>query len=468
MIDGKKALLMLSGVAQMCEIVQDARAEGYYVIVTDYLLDSPAKKIADESWMLSIDDVDGIVKKCIERGVDGVMNYCIDPGQKPYQAICERLGMPCVGTREQFDIMTNKDKFKKACKAHNIGVLDEYGSDDSALPKDLSKIKYPVMVKPADGRASKGITVCYQSSELPYAIDVAMANSKLGRIVIEAFTKAPEVCAKYVVCEGEPFLTSMADVHPGYTVDGRKAYIGTQTYPSVFLEEFQLDTDNRIRQMIRDLGILNGALSFTGFYDNGVFKFFDPSFRMGGAQDWRLVANISGVDISKMLTNFAMTGSMGNIDEIRKIDGAFARKKSALLYFLVREGKIGEIRGIKDACSVDGVVGYHLPHIPGDVVTRFGTVDHVAIRFLVVCDTQKEFSRCVHEVQSMVDILDTNGESMLLPLFDPDRKTYGGGEPPRLTSDAFRFEYIYKNRREIAASRVGFAFALHGEVRCCA
>ena len=40
-----KKLLMLSGVDQMCQIVEQAKKKGIYTIVTDYLPDSPAKKI---------------------------------------------------------------------------------------------------------------------------------------------------------------------------------------------------------------------------------------------------------------------------------------------------------------------------------------------------------------------------------------------------------------------------------------
>ena len=87
-----KKLLVLGGISALVDIVKEAKEEGYYVIVTDYLTDSPAKKVADESWLLSIDDVEGIVQKCKEEHIDGVMNYCLDPGQKPYQQICERLG----------------------------------------------------------------------------------------------------------------------------------------------------------------------------------------------------------------------------------------------------------------------------------------------------------------------------------------------------------------------------------------
>jgi formate-dependent phosphoribosylglycinamide formyltransferase (GAR transformylase) len=81
MIDDKKVLLVLGGLAQVCDIVEDAKKKGVYVIVADYLESSPAKKMADESHMISITDVEGIVQLCKERHVDGVMNYCIDPGK---------------------------------------------------------------------------------------------------------------------------------------------------------------------------------------------------------------------------------------------------------------------------------------------------------------------------------------------------------------------------------------------------
>ena len=56
-----KKLLILGAISAMIDIVKDAKKMGYYVIVTDYLEDSPAKKYADETWLLSIDDVDAIV-----------------------------------------------------------------------------------------------------------------------------------------------------------------------------------------------------------------------------------------------------------------------------------------------------------------------------------------------------------------------------------------------------------------------
>ena len=83
---GKK-LLVLAGASVHNKVVRTAKEMGLYVIVSDYLEPnlSPAKQLADESWMYSITDVDAIVERCKEEHVAAVLSFCIDPAQKPYQ-----------------------------------------------------------------------------------------------------------------------------------------------------------------------------------------------------------------------------------------------------------------------------------------------------------------------------------------------------------------------------------------------
>ncbi|MGI6328764.1 MAG: hypothetical protein ACOX1I_07415 [Dethiobacteria bacterium] len=61
-LKGKK-LLIMGGPALACDIVKKARLLGIYTIVTDWYPESlsPAKKIADESFMISTSDVDAVV-----------------------------------------------------------------------------------------------------------------------------------------------------------------------------------------------------------------------------------------------------------------------------------------------------------------------------------------------------------------------------------------------------------------------
>ena len=420
MRDGKKVILVLGAISAMNDIVKEAREAGYYVIVTDYFENSPAKKYADETWMLSITDVDGIVEKCKERGVDGVMNYCIDPGQKPYQQICDRLGLPCVAGDAQFDIMTNKDRFAACCREHGVGTIVSYELDERLLPEHVSAIEYPVMIKPVDSRASKGLRLCYSEAELAQAVEYSLSFSEQKRIRVERYLQRPEICAKYVACDGELFFTTMADVYTCFAPDGTRVYLGTQVYPSKYYQEYVSTTNDKVKAMLKNIGVRNGATSMTGFYDNGEFLFFDPSLRMGGAQDWIIAREASGVDISALLTNFAATGSMGDPDEIRKIDKAFADKASALLYFDILPGEIAVFSGVEDALKVDGVVGCHKCHEVGDTIKKLGTSDNVAIRFILSCDSPRRLADTIRKVQSLIRIEDKEGRNMIVSPFDAD------------------------------------------------
>ena len=109
MVSSKKKLLILGGAFQHCKLVRAAQSLGLHVVVTDNLpiLDSPAKKIADEAWQINIYDVDLIVEKCRENNIDGVISGWLDPCQRPYVQICEKLGLPSYGTEKQFLMMTD-------------------------------------------------------------------------------------------------------------------------------------------------------------------------------------------------------------------------------------------------------------------------------------------------------------------------------------------------------------------------
>ena len=111
----RKAPSNNGGVALACDIVKKAQELGVYVMVTDYLEDSPAKKIADESFMISTTDIDAVVKLCQDQRVDGVFTGYID-SMLPYCCdVCERLGLPFYATRKQLEYTVDKRRFKDIC-----------------------------------------------------------------------------------------------------------------------------------------------------------------------------------------------------------------------------------------------------------------------------------------------------------------------------------------------------------------
>jgi calcineurin-like phosphoesterase family protein len=66
--------------------------------------------------------------------------------------------------------MTNKDKIAKSCLQYGLDVIPKYNLDKNLSEDDYINLEYPVMVKPVDGRASKGIIVVSCPEEMNEAI----------------------------------------------------------------------------------------------------------------------------------------------------------------------------------------------------------------------------------------------------------------------------------------------------------
>ena len=188
-LKGKK-ILVLGGAFQHCKLVEAAHELGVEVIVTDYLSleDAPAKKIADKYYMHNITDIDGIVDMCKKENVDGVIATSLDACQRPYQQVCEKLGVPCFGTAEQYRILTDKNLFKEYCRKSDVDVIPEY--DINLFDKKeqcMEMVQFPIFIKPCDSRGSRGQSICNTYEEAIEAIKFAQSESKSGNIVIEKY-----------------------------------------------------------------------------------------------------------------------------------------------------------------------------------------------------------------------------------------------------------------------------------------
>ena len=137
-LKGKK-LLILGGSPASCEIVNAAKSFGVYTIVTDWNSPekSPAKKIADCFWNISLMDYDALLERIKEEGIDGILTGFTDSYLLPYQHLCELAGFPCYATKEVFELTMNKARFKQFCRDNGIPVIPEY-SLDTFSPDSIS------------------------------------------------------------------------------------------------------------------------------------------------------------------------------------------------------------------------------------------------------------------------------------------------------------------------------------------
>ncbi len=413
---GKK-LLVLAGAGVHSKVVRAAKEMGIYTIVTDYLeiKDSPAKQIADEAWMLNITDVDGIVEKCREAKVDGVLNFCIDPAQKPYQHICERLQLPCIGTKEQFDILTDKRKFKDYCVAHDVDVIPEYTYEDILA----DRVEYPLFIKPTNSRGSRGQSICNNKEEAFKAVETAKAESSDNMFLCEKYMRGyQDLASAFFVVDGEPYLVKFGDRHLGLPEDRMNNQVLCTELPSSFADVFEEKVIARVKKMIKELGIQYGPVFLQGFIDGETIRYYDPALRMPGGDYDVILEKVTGFSTVKSLIHFALTGDttlcIGNPECSYRLNGG----KALLLTIAARPGKMEKVTGLEEIAQWEDVVYTRQIIEEGQVIPDSGDIrQRVAAIGAYLTDKNKK-ERFIDAVYETYTIKDENHNNLVISRFE--------------------------------------------------
>ncbi len=420
-LNGKKLLIMGAN-PETIPLVELANEMGIKTYVTSNRPDDPAKQFAYKSCDVDGMDVPGLVALAREEKIDGILVGVADILVPAYCKACNALGFHCYASQEIVDVFSYKDVFKATCERYGIHGIPEYYLDAELRREDLDKIKYPVMVKPVDSCSGMGMTVCFSEDELAPAVEKALDASKVKRFIVERYMQCEDMGMYYTFKDG---YCSASCIYDRYTTDEQKGLSRVclgGTYPSKHIGEyFERMHDNACR-MFRDIGIRNGVLMLSAFYEDGEFYVYDTGFRLQGEAPHLLMKAVHGFDQREMLINFALTGSEGKIDLSEQDDPFFRGRWAATLWVLLREGTIAKIEGMDDIENDQRVVADIRRLHEGDTVLSewIGTEKQVMTRLYLVCDSKQELADTLKEYMAKIKVYDTHGNAMALHGFDVD------------------------------------------------
>lgn len=420
--EGKK-LLILGGNPETIPLVEIANNMGIKTIVSSARKTDPAKKVAWKGCDVDGMDVPGLVALAREEKVDGVLVGVADILVPAYCKVCDALGLPCYATQEIVDVFAFKDRFKATCERYGIHGIPEFYLDADMHPGDVAKIKYPVMVKPVDNGGGVGMTVCYSEKELRPAVEKALDCSKQKRFIVEKYMQCEDMGMYYTFKDG---VCSPSCIYDRYTTDeqpGLSRVCLGGTYPSKHLDEYFERMHGNALRLFKGIGIKNGVLMLSGFYENGEFYVYDTGFRLQGEAPHLIMKAIHGFDQREMLIRFALTGSEGSLDLAREDDPHLRGKWASTLWFLLKAGKIAKIEGL-DKLGEDSRVIANIQRLyeGSEVLPEWvGTEKQVLTRLYLVCDSKEKLAVALREYMSNVHVYDEDGKEMLLHGFDVDK-----------------------------------------------
>ena len=271
------------------------------------------KDICDEFYPISITEKEEILKVCTELKIDGILSIASDVAVPTVNYIANKLNL--IGNSlKSSNLSTNKYLMRQAFKKCNIPVPKFIKINKGFDLNEVSKLRYPIIVKPVDRSGSKGITVLKDIDGIKKAIDYALMESFVGQAIIEEFILGEEISVEGISYNGRHHIITYTDK----ITTGFPHFVELEHHqPSKYLNtELQEKIDQIVLKGLDSLYIKNGASHSECIItsDNDIYL-TEIGARMGG--------DFIGSDLVELSTGYdflkgVIKISLGQIEEIKK------------------------------------------------------------------------------------------------------------------------------------------------------
>ena len=414
-----KRLLLLGSSVWKDELRHFADEHGIILIVVGNRA-APLDEVADELYRVDSTDHDAMKQFIKTHNIDGVF---MGGSEMIVSHACEyinELGYPCYCTKEQWDVLADKSRFKALCQLFGLPVAKAYSPHDFIPVQEVTvENVFPVVTKPVDGCGGEGISVCHHIKELQEGYAKAKAASRSGNAIIEQFVSNDSIKVFYTFSQGVPHYTTMATKYP-VRFDNPETYVSTlYLFESSCADDFRHRFEDRLFRMFSNLGIREGSLWIEVFKNGDDYCFNEAAFRYMGQVSFYPVNYLTGVNQLAADITYALTGKSQTMGHRSLIGDDVPRKKYYCMYCpQLADGRIESIEGINNCRKIPECVYAFFQKSEGDEISGQHTLFHVLGCIHLVFDTIDELRQLIRKVQQTIHVTSTQGQEMLRDMID--------------------------------------------------
>jgi biotin carboxylase len=291
-----RSLVILGGGTDQVPAYRAARRLGCRVVGVDRRADAPAAPLADRFLRVSTRDVAGILRCLGAEPVDGVLAPAGDAAHPSLQALRQHFATPFRASATATLASVDKGFFHDVVE--RIG-FPHYGYVESASAAQLlaraGRLRFPLVVKPADSSGSKGLSLVEDVGALPAAIEEAASWSLGGAVIAEELIRGRHFSAECFVDRGELRLAAISE--RALTPPPRLITV-SHRLPARLDAPTSARLEAMLATLCRGLEIAWGPVNFDFVVDDaGTVYFVEAGARSGGNGMTELIRAVYGVDV---------------------------------------------------------------------------------------------------------------------------------------------------------------------------
>jgi biotin carboxylase len=181
-------LLIIGASSYQHYIYTTAKQMGFRIYSIDGNANAPMFKLANDYSVIDIYDVDRIVQYALKNRVSLVTSINLDQGMSAVNRMKQLLGLP----HKEPDVIeraTKKDLMRETWRDAGVNI-PEYWVFDRNYERIIELVKktdFPLIIKPVDNAAKRGISILQRDANLLAQINEALSYSKCGRVIVEEY-----------------------------------------------------------------------------------------------------------------------------------------------------------------------------------------------------------------------------------------------------------------------------------------
>lgn len=288
-----KVMVIAGGVPQM-ELLRQLKERKLETVLLDGNENCLARNIADKFYKVNIFNIEDVKKIAIDEKVDFIITVCADQVLLVVAQVSEMLGLPCYIGYKQAQDVSDKIRMKRIFKENGIPTT-KYLELETLDMNKISKLNYPLVVKPVDAYSSKGVRKAETEEELITYYNEAKAISRSGGVIVEEFFKGEEISVDAFVLNGKAHILSITNSEK--VKDKDRFVIFRGRYPANIPDTIRNQIENVAQKIADSFGLVNSPLLVQLLHNGMNISVLEFCARTGGNMKWLLIKNSCGVDV---------------------------------------------------------------------------------------------------------------------------------------------------------------------------
>lgn len=348
----KKILIIGAGEIQV-PVIKKAKEMGLFVITTDFDPNAPGFKYSDVSEVVSTVDLEKNLNVAKKYKIDGVLTTS-DLPVNTVAYICEKLSLNGLSI-ESAKVSTNKYLLRKVLKKNGLKTPNfAIVYDKNELKSIINKFKFPIVMKPIDSSASRGVVKVFSEEELYKEYDESIKYSKSKKVILEEFIDGNEYSVECLIQNGNINIIAITEK----TVTGEPYFVEIRHVIPANLEQGKIDEVNKlVNDVVNIIGLDNSAAHIELKISSEGPTIIEVGARLGG--DYITSDLVPLATGTNMLENIIKISISENINIEKNI------KRFSGIQFLYDKNYNDFIRNEKEILSDEKIYRYEITRSNG-------------------------------------------------------------------------------------------------------